>query len=72
MQIAPPPPIAYTQEGAARALSVDVKTLRRWEEAGIVRPRVIGGRKLYAADMLRAVAMPEDEPEAAANGNADQ
>ena len=47
-------PLAYTQVGAARALNVDARTIRRWVRKGLLRPTVIGGVKRYArADLIQ-------------------
>lgn len=51
-------PLAYTQLQAAQAIGVSTRTIRRWEDEGLVTGRRLkkGGVKLYPADQLRKLA----------------
>lgn len=56
---AKPPAQGYLKQQAAAAfLGVTVRTLARWEEAGIVRGHRVrpGGAKLYDVEALRKAA----------------
>ncbi|KKQ84313.1 MAG: Filamentous hemagglutinin family outer membrane protein [Candidatus Woesebacteria bacterium GW2011_GWB1_38_8] len=53
----------FTIEQAAQALSVSTKTLRRWEQKGVISPiRTIGGHRRYSLETLKTLKLKSKRP----------
>jgi hypothetical protein len=55
-------PIAVTQVQAAKLMGVSTPTIWRWDRAGIIKGRRIGGVKLYSYAKLKALVEGDEQP----------